>query len=319
MKLEFDPGIIGDVIFLELKARDERGDCALTTEYHSLTDPIYENFPLDERAAQFRRIDWDFFKKLGFLKLTKNGFDEFPELEGKVVGGVIAKARGPFEEGSDLVIKVPDEGNEQKRIIVRLLPDRFMDAGYLEKLLRHELMHVSDMLSESFGYRNERFGCNPMEESIIKERYSTFWDIFVDSRLIKKGKETVSDKDGRYREFESLFKKIPAEVKIAIFEVLWQDESLTHGKILGMSKDVNKVIKISEGLPAIKHIPKAKKTLLPGAQCPLCQFRTYDWVDNLNIEPHIVEIIRKDFPNWDPEDGACERCMEAYKVSSPVS
>src|SRR3989337_2087374 len=266
MRLEYDPSLIEEVIFGELKAREEKGDFSFTLEYHSCIDPVYENFPLDERPSQFKKIEWDFFKKLEFPKVIKEIFDEFPELE---------------------------------------------------KWVRHELMHGSDMLSESYGYRDERLGGNPMEESIVKERYCTFWDIFVDSRLIRKGKETLSDKEGRYREFESLYKKIPDEVKIAIFDVLWQDENLTHDKILGLAKDVNEVIKISEGLP-IKHTLKKKKTILPGAQCPLCKFRTYSWVENIDQDSYLVNAIKKDFPGWEPEDGVCGQCIEAYKVRITV-
>lgn len=316
MKIEFDPNLIEEAIFRELKVKEEKGDYTLTNEYHALTDPVYENFPLDERPAQFKKIEWDFFKKLGFFNLIKESFDEFPDLEGKVIGGVITKAKNPFDEGSSLT-KGPGEGTEQKRIIVKLLIDRFQEIAYLKKLIRHELMHVSDMLSESFDYKDERLGCNPMEESIITERYSIFWDIFVDSRLIRKEKETISDKEGRYAEFESLYKKIPTEIKAAIFNVLWQDECLTHNKILELAKDVNKVIKISEGLP-IKHVQKMKKTLLPGAQCPLCQFRTYNWVENLNHDSYIIDNIKRDFPDWEPDDGVCERCIEVYKVRGSV-
>lgn len=316
MKLEFDPNLIEEVIFGELKAREGRGDFTLTTEYHSLTDPVYENFPLDERPAQFRKIEWDFFKKLGFLKIITEIFDEFPDFEGKVAGGVITKARNQFDEGSNLT-KGPNEGIVQKRILIRLLSDRFQEISYLKKLVRHELMHATDMLSESFSYRDERLGCNPMEESIIKERYCIFWDIFVDSRLIRQGRETVSDREGRYLEFEALYKKIPEEVKAAIFDVLWQDENLTHDRMFEMAKDVNKVVKISEGLP-LKSVYKAKKTPLPGAQCPLCQFRTYNWVENLDLNSYIVENIKKDFPDWEPEDSICDRCIEAYKARISV-
>jgi hypothetical protein len=316
MKLEFDPNLIEEVIFGELKAREGRGDFTLTNEYHSLTDPVYENFPLDERPARFRKIEWDFFRKLGFSKIIMEIFDEFPDLEGKVAGGVITKARNQFDEGSNLT-KGPNEGVVQKRILIRLLSDRFQEISYLKKLVRHELMHATDMLSEAFCYRDERLGGNPMEESIVKERYCIFWDIFVDSRLIRKGRETISDRESRYLEFESLYKKIPAEVKAAIFDVLWQDENLTHDRMFEMAKDVNKVMKISEGLP-LKSVHKVKKTPLPGAQCPLCQFRTYNWVENLDLDPYIVENIKKDFPDWEPEDVICDRCIEAYKTRISV-
>lgn len=316
MKLEYDPGLIEQVIFGELKAREQRGDFAFALEYHSSADPVYENFPLEERAAQFKKIEWTFFKKLDFLKVIKEIFDEFPELEGRAAGGVIAKAVNPFDEGSYLTKGMNQEAG-QKRIVVKLLSDRFQEIPYLKKLVRHELMHASDMLSESYGYRDERLGGNPMEESIVKERYSIFWDIFVDGRLIRKGKETISDKESRYREFESLYKKIPDEVKIAVFDVLWQEESLTHDKILRLAKDVNEVIKISDGLP-VRQILKKKKNIFPGAQCPLCQFRTYIWGENIEQDIYLVNAIKKDFPNWEPDDGVCGQCIEAYKVRSSV-
>lgn len=316
MKIEYDPNLIEEVIFKELKVREEKGDFALTAEYHSCTDPVYENFPLDERPSQFKKIEWGFFKKLGFPMVIKEVLDEFPVFEEKVSGCVIAKAVNPFDEGSYLT-KGMNQDAGQKRLVVKLLSDRFADIPYLKKLMRHELMHAVDMLSESYGYRDERLGGNPMEESIVKERYSVFWDIYVDSRLLKEGKQTISDKEGRYREFESLYKKIPEEVKIAIFDVLWGDEGLTHDRILGLAKDVNEVIKISDGLP-VRYANKKKKTILPGAQCPLCQFRTYYWAEDIEQDACLVDAIKKDFPGWEPEDGVCGQCIEAYKVKSSV-
>jgi len=316
MKLEFDPSLIEEVIFGELKAREGKGDFSFTLEYHSRIDPVYENFPSEERPSQFKKIEWDFFKKIESPKIIREIFDEFPELEGKVAGGVIAKAVNPFDEGSYLT-KGMNQAAGQKRIVVKLLPDRFQESSYLRKLVRHELMHASDMLSESYGYRDERLGGNPMEESIVKERYSTFWDIFVDGRLIRKGRETIADREIRYREFESLYKKIPDEVKTAIFDVLWQDEHLTHDKILGLAKDANEVMKISDGL-TISPSFKRKKTISPGAQCPLCQFRTYHWAENIEQDAYLVDAIKKDFPRWEPEDGVCGQCVEAYKVRVTV-
>ena len=57
MKLEYDPGLIEEVIFRELTAREEKGDFAFALEYHSSVDPVYENFPSEERASQFRKIE----------------------------------------------------------------------------------------------------------------------------------------------------------------------------------------------------------------------------------------------------------------------
>ena len=113
MRLEFDPSLIEEVIFGELKAREGKGDFSFTLEYHSCIDPVYENFPLDERPSQFKKIEWDFFKKLEFPKAIKEIFDEFPDLEGKAAGGVIAKAANPFDEGSYLTKGMNQEAGQK--------------------------------------------------------------------------------------------------------------------------------------------------------------------------------------------------------------
>ena len=113
MKLEFDPSLIEEVVFGELKARDQKGDFAFALEYHSSIDPVYENFPLDERPSQFKKIEWVFFKKLEFPKVIKEIFDEFPELEGRAAGGVIAKAVNPFDEGSYLTKGMNQEAGQK--------------------------------------------------------------------------------------------------------------------------------------------------------------------------------------------------------------
>ena len=135
--------------------------------------------------------------------------------------------------------------------------------------------------------------------------------IFMDGRLIRNGRETISDKDCGYREFESLYEKIPDEVKIAVFDVLWQEESLTHDKILSLAKDVNEVIKISDGLLLLGRFLK-RENIFPGAPRPLCQFRTYHWAENIEQDAYLVDAIKNDFPTLEPEDGVCGQRIEAY-------
>ena len=92
---------------------------------------------------------------------------------------------------------------------------------------------------------------------------------------------------------------------------------MTHDKILGLAKDVNEVIKISDGLP-MSQFREKKISILPGAKCPLCQFRTYHWTENIEQDAYLVDAIKKDFPSWETEDGVCGQCIEAYKVRITV-
>ncbi|MCF6151005.1 hypothetical protein KsCSTR_07990 [Candidatus Kuenenia stuttgartiensis] len=317
MKLEFDPGLIEEVVFMAIREKEEQGDTKLSEEYHLRVDPIYEDFSLEERPIQFRKVEWDFFHKLGFVALVEKALDEFKELEDLMAGAVIVKAKSKHDEGSDLVSDL-NRKNAKKRMKVKLLAERFRDHIFLEKFLRHEIMHILDMLSDAFGYRSEFLGGNPMEQCIVTERYSTFWDIYVDSRILKDGKETIGSRESRFEEFSALYMGFSEEGKKAIFDVLWNDENLTHGKILELADDVNKVLRLSDDkIP--ENLRQKKKILLPGALCPLCQFRTYKWVENLEEDIETVQDIRQDFPNWSAEDGACDRCVEMYKSRKAIS
>ena len=51
--------------------------------------------------------------------------------------------------------------------------------------------------------------------------------------------ETISSKDARYEEFSEIYRKISSTVKSALFDILWEEESLTHQQILGMATDTH--------------------------------------------------------------------------------
>ncbi|MBI2359538.1 MAG: hypothetical protein HYV04_11675 [Deltaproteobacteria bacterium] len=53
-----------------------------------------------------------------------------------------------------------------------------------------------------------------------------------------------------------------------------------------------------------------RKELFLGTPCPLCGLTAGVWVGP--IEEGITDNIRADFPRWSPEEGACERCIDAY-------
>ena len=59
-----------------------------------------------------------------------------------------------------------------------------------------------------------------------------------------------------------------------------------------------------------------KVMLMPGFPCPLCRFPTYTWVEDMEtkLEKYILDFIRENHPGWDVEYGACDRCVEVYKL-----
>jgi len=53
-----------------------------------------------------------------------------------------------------------------------------------------------------------------------------------------------------------------------------------------------------------------ERVLFLSVVCPLCGSGTHIWTEGIDIE--VSEKIRKDFPRWTPEAGACDQCIEAY-------
>ncbi len=308
----YDSQLVDDIVFKGLAEREGRGDTELFNKYHELRDEIYE-IEQDDRPKRFRDLDNDFFHRLGYDIFLKEILDEYPGIKDKIEEVHIRRATTKQNEGSNVV----DNG---KKVIVRLYPEQFIEGGKeMHKVLAHELMHVSDMMDEGFGYSAVHFDCSPMEERIMRDRYRLFWDIYVDSRLEREGKEPVGSKEDRKKEFDSFFSKIPDDTRNSIFEKMWGGkEPLNHPRMIELSKDVDKIIAIAkEGsfTDESNHENEAEKIgPLPGTTCTLCGFPSFEWVEDIESDEEVVKILKEDFPDWSPHDGVCPRCMEYYKV-----
>ncbi len=301
MDVSYASELVEKVITGEMRRREALGDRGLTKLYHRRAEPFYEHGE-EERAEMFNQLHAEFFAKLGFDKMTREIFAEFPDLD-KV--GRMSVIEAETEEEADLAV---GEG-EPKMILIKLQHESFLDQGRLGRILRHELMHVSDMLDDSFGYRIERLGASISEEMIVRDKYRLLWDIYIDSRLAKRGAREQTVKDMRFAEFERLYHKIPERHRSRVFESLWNEEKMTHGELLELAREPRKLLERA-------GIALEKKTLLlPGMICPLCKFPTYNWFEEeTSLEPEVIDAIRQDFPAWQAVQGVCERCVETYKA-----
>jgi len=306
----YDQQLVDDIVYKGLAEKEKIGDLALYNEYHEKRDAIYE-IEQEQRPKRFKALDNEFFNRLGYDGYIAEMFDEFPDIKEVVENVNIRRATTRQNEGSNVV----DEG---RKVIIRLYPELFIEGKEIRRVLRHELMHVSDMMDEKFGYKaDDDFGLSPMEERIIRDRYRLFWDICVDGRLVNKGLETIATREERKREFDSFFSKIPEESKELIFKKIWDaEEALTHDRMVELSKDINKVLALAAEGRSPEEFEEETKKLgpLPGTTCPLCGFPSFDWVEEVTEDEEVVKILKKDFPDWEPHDGVCSRCAEYYKV-----
>jgi hypothetical protein len=314
MRVEYDPGLIQEVVLKEIERREKDGDSNLFREYHKAADPIYEEYPIESRETQFGKLHERIFLELGFGETVNKTLDEFPELKEKADAVIVGKSFTKHDERADL-------STDLKTIGIKIRTELFFDQRDLQKLLRHELMHVSDLLDKEYEYKySERLDVSfPAEENIVRERYRILWDIYIDSRLIRSGRETVSDKDGRCREFEALYQKIPHSNRTTIFERFWKLKKLTHNQILELAFDTGRLLQRFGAIAGIDEDPEigisGNSIQHPGSLCPLCRFPTFTWKHDINVlDEDVIKLIKKDYPHWETVKGACEQCIEGYEV-----
>ncbi len=313
LEIVYDQQLVDDIVYKGLAKQEASGDLALYNEYHEKRDAIYE-MEEESRPRKFRELDNDFFIRLGCDVYMKELFDEYLDIQEKIESVHVRRATTKQNEGSNVV----DEG---RKVIIRLYPEIFIEGiNEIRRVIRHELMHVSDMMNSKFEYDvNEEFSPSPMEERIMRDRYRLFWDISVDGRLVNKGLETTATREERKREFDSFFSKIPEESRELIFTKMWEaEEPMTHNMMVELSKDTNKVLALAAGSRSVDELVEETKELgpLPGTTCPLCGFPSFDWVEEVAKDEEIAKVINEDFPDWKQQDGVCSRCAEYYKIKA---
>lgn len=316
MAVVYDPLLTEAVVLQEIGRRQDLGDPALFREYHVAADPLYHRRP-EAREAAFQRLHSEFFTKLGFAEILQAGLREFPAIETQTSEIVMALAAGSHEEGADLSIEKAN-GNSQpaKRVGIRLMADRFLALPTLRRYLRHELLHVADLLDPSFGYGGEvRLAiASPAEENIIRNRYRLLWCLSIDARLESAGQKPLTDRETSRREFEAQYRKFSPTVREAIFERLWRSEPLSHFLLLQMATGSEALLRLAgdtgpTGSETPGHLP------LPGSPCPLCRFPSYHFAEDRTIlDNALVTEIQRDFPDWGVDDNLCERCLEVYTL-----
>ncbi|MBI4288016.1 MAG: hypothetical protein HY671_06280 [Chloroflexi bacterium] len=292
MKTVFEPALADEVIQLASGGYPERLE-----RWRSLQDKVYEQ-PVEKRQDGFYLVQVSLMEEWRLDAPVTSVTSEFRVLDGEISEFLVARARSRREEGADL-------SWDGQRVGVKLCPERFLDPHSLEVFLRHEFMHISDMLDRAFDYRLEPLDLTPSQEAAARERYGFLWDISIESRLARCGKETTADRDIWQRRFATLFAALPEERREAVFQRLWDEPLLRHQDIMEKAVGPEKFLG-TEAVPT----PRT-----PGAKCPLCHFPTFQWVDPPTAA---LAVVLAEFPRWKVEEGMCPRCSEYYAIQVGV-
>lgn len=308
MQLRYDEELVEAAVFLCASGGRATVPSIQIRRFHAEREKLYSILDPEERNAAFYRLHLEWFREWGLERALLEVVEEFPLLLRQLAVLAFRKARRRSEEGAELFVSAETGRNA----VVALLPERFADESSaraagglpLAPFLRHELAHVHDMLDPGFGYSPELplRGPDRARERLIRERYRLLWNITVDGRLSRAGRVTLGSESSHRAAFDRAFDFWSESRRDEVFQRLWTGAAAQHEELLAYASDPREA----------RHAAEPE----PGAPCPLCGFPTFAWASAERLTEAVQTAIRREFPHWRPEQGACARCAEVFRVRS---
>jgi hypothetical protein len=265
--------------------------------FHSRREGLYLHEDPDEREAGFEALHGEWFVCLGLDRPLHRALAERPVVMSGVSECRVSPARSRHEEMADLLGR--EAAGVQPVLAVRLLPASLQDKEALLGLLRHEILHVADMLDPAFGYARHLPDSEegPSYDNILRDRYRAVWATTIDGRLLGQGlcPETVREK--RRRDFARSFGPLGDRAD-AGFESWFTKPHPTHAAIVKYIQDPG-------------GAGGAAATAL-GGRCPLCRFPSALDPHPERLSPGALREIENDRPSWSPAQGLCAQCADLY-------
>jgi hypothetical protein len=282
--LEFAPQLVEGAVLLRVR------EDPLERNFYRSRDRLYLLPDGEQKEESFQKLYAAWFVRFGLERPIREALQEQPLLQERTRRCCVLAAGSGREEGADLA---------GSTILIRVAAARLLDAARFQPWLRHELMHVADMLDPAFAYSPEwpAGAADPAAKNLWRERYRVLWDVWIDGRLERRGWLPEGGRRRRFEEFAAAFPSLGLETE-QHFAALFDAKTQTHASLLEMAR------------PAAGAAGAA-----PGPfPCPLCRFPTYKLQAGGPELAEIVPLIQADFPGWLPAHGLCRQCADLYEA-----
>ena len=321
-RVHYDLGLVEESVLCAVRARPRGGQAT----FHRERDLLYEVADPDQREIQFERFHRRWFLSLRLNAPLDRALAELPSLVGTTAGCWVLRVASRKDEMADLVRRPTDGSSvgptaaapeplafprssraekDDPAIVVRLCPETLLDPDGLLGLLRHELMHLTDMLDPRFGYQQELYAseAGPSYDNLVRERYRIVWAATIDGRLARQNLLPSSGREQRLREFARAFPMLADAIELEFGR--WFDaRDPNHHQILAFAQDPRRL--------------GGQLGRLDG-RCPLCRFPTPALsLRGEGLPRAALLAIERSFPSWHPEQGVCIQCAALYEAYTSV-
>lgn len=297
---EYDARLVEEAVLLRLAAHVDE------TRFRRLRNRIYELSGDEEKEKAFDRFHADWFERLQLGRPVQAALAEQPSLLRETRFCCLVCAISSREEGADLHGTGPSPAEcrgADRMVLVKVRPGTLIDSSRLGALLRHEFIHIADMLDPAFGYRPllPVSAAGPVYDNLIRERYRVAWDTWIDGRLLRRGWAGSEVRQKRYAEFAATFSACGPEVQQR-FLSFFDSDNQTHDDLLRFAQQPG------------GRVEKLRADKSQSRTCPLCRFPSYDLLAGDALPSETIGEITADFAQWRPDDGLCRQCADLYRA-----
>jgi hypothetical protein len=302
MHLRYDDDFVEAAVFLCTSGRRPGAPSLQVRRFHCERECCYAVLDSDERNIAFFKVHLRWFREWGIEKLVLDVLDEYPLVKQGVNVLAFRQARSQGDEGAELFVHQEAEGGARSAVVAIRI-QQFERNAMVTNFLRHEYMHLSDMLDPAYSYSPflQTRGPSPAQQRITRERYRLLWDITIDGRLSHGDRAAVGTREHQRALFDRAYSFWPEERRQNAFDSLWNNPSPRHEEMLSLASDPRELSRT--------------RGPLPGAACPLCGFPTFFWADLAALGHATLSSLQEHFPHWLPMEGVCARCVEVFQAS----
>jgi hypothetical protein len=235
MVLDYAPELLEAAL---LHALQEHAEAPV---FYQEREALYNITDAAQREAAFRRFHVAWFTRLALGQVIEQALSEHPLFLQHVQGCKVLGARSRRDEEAELFVAsapcIPTAGSPassaRRWIVLRLLPQRFAAPAPLLEFLRHELLHIADMLDPAFGYAPTipPSDVGPIYDRLLRDRYRVLWNTSIDGRLSRLGWAPMSVRERRWQDFAGAFPMLDAHLADA-FSHFFDGTIVTHAALV---------------------------------------------------------------------------------------
>lgn len=295
--IEYQPQLIEETVLYAIAGHPEE------SSFRKERDGLYECADDEGREIAFQGLHQHWFNHLGLGNPLRQIFELWPVLVASTHRCLLMKARSKKEVGAELYVAPKEPGQSERErytIIIQLTPELLCRSQQLLDFLRHELLHIVDMLDPNFGYEPDfpETSVGPSYDRFLQERYGVLWDITIDGRLYQKGWLPPSVREKHWVVFKRVFLGPEKEVE-RLFTYFFDQEPHPHQELMSFAQNPEKWIGTT---------PESSAK----GRCALCHFPSFHLVNPIHIHADLLAKIRQGSPAWMPTEPICQQCVDVY-------